>query len=409
MKRFKLPLLSLFAASLFLACSTEEQPEEPKDSNKGNIIAINVYPNVTFKTLINSLYVSSENGEKPVQADRTQTGSWENFIIEHLGGNKVAIKGNNGKYLSSGNAMYPLTCNTQNIGDWEVFGLESLGNDYYAIKGSNNKYVIYDHSGDKLLWSTSYNIGDAEIFLIKGVPSTPFGLNSIQLIKDDMRLPHQGYPSGVPIELGWALQPRISYGNNPPDDWRAMFIWGQVYTDPSGNPSTNTRFQIRNLQAWYLSKTDGKWRLWEKTSSIAGANYAEDFQGDINIPADIRDESNNGGGISSTLRSGFNFHFWPNKNRISIDPNDIAGVWVSMESRLVVNEINKPDDRRNARMMLSAGADYWSSLTAEWDQWKTNGDIGIGRFRYITEKWQVFNMHTLSDAQLANNPPPFDN
>lgn len=57
--------------------------------------------------------------------------------------------------------------------------------------------------------------------------------------------------------------------------------------------------------------------------------------------------------------------------------------------------------------LFSAGADYWQRVDSEWDQWKTNGDIGIGRFRFIKNEWQVFNMHTLTDEQLRDNPPPF--
>ena len=90
-----------------------------------------------------------------------------------------------------------------------------------------------------------------------------------------------------------------------------------------------------------------------------------------------------------------------------MDPLDIAGVWATMEARLIIADEQLPDDRSAARLLLSAGADYWQSPAAAWDQWKTNGDIGIGRFRYLTSKWQAFNMHTLSEAQLQSNPPPY--
>ena len=231
--------------------------------------------------------------------------------------------------------------------------------------------------------------------------------NSLELIADDMNLPHEGYPSGLPESMDWAHGPRLAYGNNPPLDWFAMTPWGQIYADSSGNPATNTRFQIRNMQTWYLSKKDNTWKLWIKSSNIEGANYAEDFQNDVNIPADIENESD-GGGISASLQPGYNFHFWPAEGRVTIDPTDIAGVWSSMESRLIVADETLPDDRDAAKLMFSAGADYWLSLDAGWDQWKTNGDIGIGRFRYLTKNWQAFNMHSLTAKQLKNNPPPFD-
>ncbi len=231
--------------------------------------------------------------------------------------------------------------------------------------------------------------------------------NSLEIIWNDMDLPHEAIPSGVPETMDWRLAPRLSYGNNPPEDWTAMIPWGQVYAvDGDVQTGTNTRFQIRNMQTWYLSKSTNTWILWIKSSNIEGANYAEDFQNDINIPADIELETD-GGGISASLQPGYNFHFWTAGDRIEIDPTDIAGVWSSMEARLIVADTNNPDDRHTAKLLFSAGADYWKAVDSEWDQWKTNGDIGIGRFRFIKNDWQVFNMHTLTAEQLANQPPPF--
>jgi hypothetical protein len=56
---------------------------------------------------------------------------------------------------------------------------------------------------------------------------------------------------------------------------------------------------------------------------------------------------------------------------------------------------------------MSVGGDWWQSLTAQWDNWKTNWDIGIGRFRYITSDWKSFNMNSVHPDTIRNNPPPF--
>ncbi len=230
----------------------------------------------------------------------------------------------------------------------------------------------------------------------------------LQLLLEDMTQPHEGKPKGVLDSYGWGNNPRVGYGNTPPDGWNAVLPWGQVYTDELGNQSTNTRFQIRNIQLWYLSKASDTWKKWSSSSNIAGANYAEDFQNDTNIPADIRDENTNGGGISATLVEGYNFHFWDSDGRTEIDPKDIAGIWASLESRLILNDSNEADDRGEARLMMSAGADYWENTTVQWDQWKTNGDIFIGRFRYLSAEWQTFHGHTLTEEQLKENPPPLN-
>lgn len=224
---------------------------------------------------------------------------------------------------------------------------------------------------------------------------------------EDMTEWHDAIPSGVP-PIGWDKGPRVGYGNNPPPEWNAMIPWGQVYTDLVGNEAENVRFQIKNLQAWYLSKSTGKWEKWIMSSHLGGANYAEDFQDDIHIKANIRTESDQGGGISSTLVSGYNFHFWTEDGRVEIDPNDIAAVWSAVDARLILDDPQLSDQRNEARFMMSVGADYWLNLNTPWDQWKTNGDIFIGRFRYLNTSWQRFHGHTLTKEQLQKGPlPPY--
>ena len=228
--------------------------------------------------------------------------------------------------------------------------------------------------------------------------------NSLEQIRNDMAMPHEAIPRGVPESLDWRGGPRRGYGNNPPEDWSATITWGQVYAAQEAPEASNTRFQIKNMQTWYLSKTTGEWTNWQTSSRVGGANYAEDFQEDRNEPADLRREDE---GASATVKPGFNFHFWPEEGRVEMDPNDIEAVWTAIDGRLILQDSTIRDDRAEARLMLSAGADYWLDRAAPWDQWTTNGDIAIGRFRFLTEDWETYNMHTMSDSILENNPPPF--
>ena len=230
-------------------------------------------------------------------------------------------------------------------------------------------------------------------------------LNSLERIADDMRLPHEGQPHGVPLSYDWAESPRIGMGNDS-EGFQAFTAWGQVYEDAAGNPATNTRVQLRNIRAFILSKRDGRWHEVQRDLTVDGAAYREDFAGDASRPADIRVEPD--GGISVTAGDGFNFHFWPTTGRASLDPSDIAGVVTSVDARLVVDDSALPDDRRQARYLLSVGADYWLDLTAEWDNFRTNGDVAIGRFRYVQREWQSFNMTTLSLEELERSPPPLE-
>lgn len=231
--------------------------------------------------------------------------------------------------------------------------------------------------------------------------------NSLDIAVADMQGVHEGYPRGIYDNgnpaLSWVSYPRLSYGNDMPKDWSAFITWGQVYADRSGITAENTRFQVRSLVGWYLSKKTGRWRQLQGTNEFTSANYAEDFQNDLSVEADVREEPS--GGISSTVAEGYNYHFFA-RRRVDIDPDDIAGIWTTFQARLVLDDPNGIDDRDQAHLIANVGADYWLNKTAGWDQWKTNGDVGIGKFKYITKTWRSFNMHTLTEEQFRNNPPP---
>jgi hypothetical protein len=234
-------------------------------------------------------------------------------------------------------------------------------------------------------------------------PPQPSTVNYVQVIINDMTLPHEGAPHGVPLNYDWALGPRVGMGDDP-GTFRAMTAWGQIYEEASGNPATNSRVQIRNMRAFLLGKKDGKWRLLQSSRRVEGAAYREDFAGDVNKPPDIRQEPDTT--VSVTAGGGYNYHFWPSTGRASIDPDDVGGIFTTVQARLILNDSTKGDDRAAARYLLSTGGDYWLSLSAQWDNFKTNGDIGIGRFKYVRTQWQAFNMTSLTAAELRGNPPP---
>jgi hypothetical protein len=231
-------------------------------------------------------------------------------------------------------------------------------------------------------------------------------LNSLETIVNDMKKCHDALPKGVPPHFDWQKCPRLGMANSP-GNMQAMIPWGQIYEAADGNPAINTRVQVRNIQAWFLSKKTGKWTLWGRSQDVHGAAYAEDFANDRNVPADIRKESD--GSVSVKAGNGYNFHYWSSQGRVTIDPSDIAGVWTFCEARLITDDPNKTDDRAKTRYLLSMGADYWLNLSAQWTpDWKSNGDVAIGRFKWVSTEWQAFNMHSMKEEDLRKNPPPVE-
>ena len=230
-------------------------------------------------------------------------------------------------------------------------------------------------------------------------------VNSIETIIRDMQWPHAGHPHGVPRSYNWALKPGIGMGNDP-RTFSCMTAWGQLYEDARGNPATNTRVSIRNMRAFVLSRRDRRWHLIQTAPRVAGAAFAETFAGNRHRPADIRAEADQS--VSVKAGGGFNFHFWPAAQRAPIDRKDIAGIFVTVQARLVADNPDLPDDRDQARYLLCAGGDYWRNRKAAWFFWKTNHAIAMGRFKYVENEWQAFNMATLSEPELRQNPPPLE-
>lgn len=64
-------------------------------------------------------------------------------------------------------------------------------------------------------------------------------------------------------------------------------------------------------------------------------------------------------------------------------------------------------------LLAQSSGDWWSTMDANWESdpetgiAKYNKDVGFGRFKYLTNDWQIFSFHSLTEAQLRANPPPF--
>jgi len=260
-----------------------------------------------------------------------------------------------------------------------------------------------------MICNLTYNFKYMRKIIILAILFSPFFCSAqtdIDEIINDMILPHEGLPHGVPLNIDWSQKPRAG-APEPGVGWTAAIAWGQVYEWAEGSPATNTRIQIKDLEMYYLSKSDHKWHLLQKSLKVGGANYVEDFAGDVNKPANFRTESD--GSISTTCGGGYNFHFWPSSGRVTIPVDDVAGCFTTVKARIILNDKNGIDDRINAKYLMSVGGDWWLSLTAPWDNWKTNWDIGISRFRFITPEWKSFSMYSVPADTIRKNPPPFLN
>ena len=226
-----------------------------------------------------------------------------------------------------------------------------------------------------------------------------------QVIIDDMALPNDGHPAGVPNTYAWYegsyswWQPQNAEwvkGPYPPEGFTKILPWGQVYADAT-MPNINidypeVRVHLRDMELWILRK-NGKWIRLGGKEKVSGQAYVEDFTDDEWKKADVRNESD--GGISVKAGSGYNFHFWPSNGEYDIEPGNIKGVLAVCKARLIGVSLNQ-----NPKYLVSIGADYWKPNT-RWDGLDENNiAVGAGRHKLVSSEWQYFTMHTFKPEEL---------
>ena len=215
---------------------------------------------------------------------------------------------------------------------------------------------------------------------------------------------HEGVPHGVPTTYGWQHGPTGSYWLKPPAGWNQVVTWGQVYADASNaKPDVdfpNARVHLKDLHL-YIYRTNGTWELLLNDVNPIGEMYSEDFRAHPELgieywkKADPRKEAE--GGISIKAGSVYNFHFYSNK-KATIDLNNIAGFFVVCKTRLIGAENNSTKQK----YLVNVGGDYYNSNGSG------NGDIAIGRFKYVTPQWQYVVMHTFTKEQIKNMVFPIE-
>ncbi len=230
-------------------------------------------------------------------------------------------------------------------------------------------------------------------------------LNTLNTVISDMQGSHEGcLPTGTNGVDGysWQFSPETD-AVSPPSGYAAETGWGAVEADCGGNPVSNVRVQFRGFKTYVLLRSTNRWTLIASPGAVDGAQFLPNFAGNVNDVADIRPET---GGSSVKPVAGRAFHFWGAPNgRVNINGSDVAAIFVTMQSRLILDNAGGPDNIDSAKLMLAMGGDWWLNLSAPWPN---NEQAGFGKFKWLTRNWRAFNLTTASAATLQSNPPPLD-
>jgi len=259
-------------------------------------------------------------------------------------------------------------------------------------------------------------------------------INSLDTIVDDMALLNDLRLVGVNPKYGFAKGPGYNtMGNNPSGAnlpswylssypemaqtgyWKSIIPWFVLF-EGEGNSSSNTRIQMRNMKLFILSRSTNQWSVLVSEQDMGGefcphgSNYLHCTGGD-----NKRNESD-GGGISIKPMAGNDFHGWYG-GRTAINGGDIKAVFVTLQSRLVLDSSANGDDRDSARYLFDVGADYYPEMGPS--KIYLPG-VGVSRAKLITKDWRSFSFMTFSDvgnqdpgggiseAEFRDNPPPLE-
>jgi hypothetical protein len=262
-------------------------------------------------------------------------------------------------------------------------------------------------------------------------------LNTIDTVVEDMEKVNdfvlRGYESQ---RYGWYVGPGETHmGNNPnfrnSAFWstfgnnsaytgrsaKAMLPWLSVFDGVDHNTS-NVAVEFRNMRAYVKSKSKGDWRLLGGPAKAMGINYGKPGTGQGQQGEIVVDTSDAGSVIRMGQDRRYFWHGWWDAGVKSIQPNDIAAFFVTVQARLVVADSSRGDERSKAQLGLQVGADYYLETDTDYGQIAPN--IGISRTKKLTNEWQAFSYTTLSDvgkqvpgggiteSQLRAAPPPLE-
>ena len=316
--------------------------------------------------------------------------------------------------------------------------------------GSNAASIKPGDGGDSAASSPQQASGDPTSTQASGDPtSTQAGgdttptqaggtINSLDTIVNDMKLKNDLVLAGVSSNGGWTTGPgQVVMGSDPKGThtpswwnpanqsfksntyWNAVLPWFVVF-DGVGNGATNTRVQLRNLVLYTKSKATGKWSLVRRMTGVSGELYPKTLQGDDVSTPNVRTESD---GSTSVLPPSGNlvYHGWGSMD--DIYGSDLAGLFITLQARLVKDKASGIDDRAKAKYLVHVGGDYYPTRTTRVNDTAPAyyfPGIGVSRAKMVSSDWQAYSFSTIdvgvedpgggvmSEAQFRAAPPPLE-
>jgi endoglucanase len=178
---------------------------------------------------INNMYVSSENGTKPMNCNRTSVGGWEQFTVVDAGAGKIALQSQS-KYVSSENGVSAITCSRTTIGDWEKFDWVVNADGKISLRGNNGKYVSSEN-GTTSMTCTRTTISGWEAFSFGTGTPTGRAATKPALTEEGSLVTLDYYPNPVTTNLTYKLPENTKHHTVRIVDMQGLEIMSKSFGD----------------------------------------------------------------------------------------------------------------------------------------------------------------------------------
>ena len=212
-----------------------------------------------------------------------------------------------------------------------------------------------------------------------------------------MKLPSEALPL-VPDGRGWERFPLIQAGNKPPPGYDRALGWAVVSPVRSAEIPPNVAFVVERL--YTRARYDKAGFSGGQSTDLAGWNgamYDPTFVGDAHHACEMKGAGAQG--IQVAPEPDFLFHCWAHADAFLTRPDDIGGVLVTMNVRLVLIDPNGPDNRPLARLAACVGFDWWNFTTGQ------NAGGAIGQWKWVRPEIGMVSVNTYPPDVWAAHPP----
>jgi hypothetical protein len=217
---------------------------------------------------------------------------------------------------------------------------------------------------------------------------------------------HEALPHGVPNSYDWYASSRADPARSDPRLTRLNW-WGQVFADTSGVRAANTRVAVRDGVVLLLFAGESSWQVGQRSDTLAGGSWSEDFQRYPCGTFDLRAEPDASRSFVPDLDCAA--HFWPDVAHVDIGTRQLQAVVSVAHTRLVLGAPAGPDDRADSHYLIGLGVD-WRDPVGGCPQNAAGVPIcsgaGVGRMIRPTTAWRAAVFSTMTAADLATLPLP---